>query len=163
MKFSILSKNVSITKISFAFALAVFFLLPVSAFALLDLNGGFQNPDPGDQGFPDPGGGGPLDVSCGATPRTVTTGSTVQWFSFVSGGTGTYTYSWSGTDGLSSSVSNVYKTYTTAGTKTGQVTVYSGGQSATATCGTVQVSAPASTPTVSLSANPTSIASGGSS
>ncbi|XKT74229.1 MAG: hypothetical protein ACJKTH_02655 [Patescibacteria group bacterium UBA2163] len=139
-------------------------LFPIGVDAFLDFNGGgFFNPDPGDQGFPNPGGGGPLSISCGATPRTISSGGSVNWFSSVSGGTGSYTYSWSGTNGLSGNASNVFKTYSTVGTKTAQVTVYSGGQTASDTCGTVQVSAPTPSPTVSLSANPTSIAAGNTS
>lgn len=89
-------------------------------------------------------------------------GSVTPYTCVRSGGSGaTYTYSWSGTDGLTGSTQNVSKAYSTLGTKTGQVTVSaSTGGSAIATC-SVQVAGQA--PTASLSANPTSIVRGSSS
>lgn len=85
----------------------------------------------------------------------------------------TYTYSWSGTDGLSGTSKQVTKSYSTVGTKQGTVSVQgSDGRTGTATCEAV-ISAPADltagsiTPTsatagvpISLSATATNIGSG---
>jgi len=73
-----------------------------------------------------------LVVSCSASPNPVFTGQLVTFASSASGGTGSYTYSWSGScTGSSSSCSN---TFSTSGTKTGTVTVISGNQTASANC-----------------------------
>ena len=64
-------------------------------------------------------------------------GSVTPYTCTASTGAVTYTYSWSGTDGLSGSAQSVNKTYGTSGQKTGTVTVTSSaGGSATATCST---------------------------
>lgn len=103
----------------------------------------------------------PLSVSCSVTPSVITVGSSATWSASVSGGT-TYTYSWSGTDGLSGTASTVAKQYTTAGTKSGQVAVTSGNQSVTNSCSnTLTVNIPS--PTAQLSATPTTIDAGSSS
>ena len=73
----------------------------------------------------------PLDSSCSASPTPppdINTSTAVTWSASASGGTGTYEYSWTGTD-LSvarNSSSSTVKYYSTAGTKTATVTVYSG-------------------------------------
>ena len=100
-----------------------------------------------------------LQVSCTPSPTSATTGQSVTWTATPTGGTGTYTYVWSGTNNLSGTTRTVQKTYTTTGTKSGSVTVTSGGVSKTSSCSsTVAVSDP--TPTASLSANPSSILKG---
>jgi hypothetical protein len=66
---------------------------------------------------------------------SVQAGTSVQWAATASGGYGSYTYSWSGTDGLYGSGSTAYMAYYNPGTKTASVTVYSGGQSITVNCG----------------------------
>lgn len=68
---------------------------------------------------------GPLSTSCSASPASVYTGETVTWSSSTSGGNGSYTYSWSGTDGLSGVAASIAKIYSTVGTKTASVTVTS--------------------------------------
>ncbi len=73
-----------------------------------------------------------LNLGVFASPSVITAGESTTWSSSVNGGTGTYTYSWSGTDGLNGSSSAVVKTYTTAGTKIGMVTVTSGDQTKSA-------------------------------
>ncbi len=70
----------------------------------------------------------PLSTTCSVSPATANTGQSVTWTAVPSGGTGSYTYSWSGTDSLSGSAISVAKTYSTTGTKTGAVTVTSGTQ-----------------------------------
>lgn len=72
----------------------------------------------------------PLTVSCSSSIAA----TTINWNSTVSGGTGSLRYSWTGTDGLSSTSSSVSKEYTTCGTKSATVTVTSGSESKQATC-----------------------------
>ncbi|MDB5238995.1 MAG: hypothetical protein JWO00_330 [Candidatus Parcubacteria bacterium] len=81
-----------------------------------------------------------LGVSCYAANSSVSTGQSVQWNAYASGGTGSYSYSWSGTDGLYGSGSTAYMTYYNPGYKTATVSVYSGGQTVTVSCsGSVNV------------------------
>lgn len=75
-----------------------------------------------------------LSASCSVI---TTSADTAVWTAISSGGTGSVTYSWSGTDGLTNSTSVVTKTYATSGIKTGTVTVISGGSSSSATCSIV--------------------------
>lgn len=85
-----------------------------------------------------------LAGSCAVFPTSATTGASVTWSATASGGTGAYAYSWGGTDSLSGSSASVSKAYTTAGTKTGNVTITSGSQSITPSCSnSVTVTAPA--------------------
>jgi hypothetical protein len=79
----------------------------------------------------------PLTVICSGAPSPVAPGTMVTWSSIVSGGTATKTYSWSGTDGLTGTSASTTKTYGTAGSKIGTVSVNSGNQNQTAVC-TVQ-------------------------
>ncbi len=72
-----------------------------------------------------------LAATCTVSPSTTTTGQNVTWTANATGGTGTYTYSWSGDDGLSGTSQSVTKSYSSYGTKHGQVTVTSGGSSVT--------------------------------
>ena len=113
----------------------------------------------------------PITASCTGSPSTVTTGQAVTWSSQVSGGTGSYSYSWTGTDGLSGSTASVQKAYSTSGTKNASLTVTSGGQQATVQCTAsnsggghgpgIVVTDPA--PTATFTASPREIASGDSS
>lgn len=87
----------------------------------------------------------PITVaSCQANSSAALVGEAVTWsVTGVSGGTGAYTYSWSGTDELSGSTSSVTKTYTQPGTKTAVVTVSSGTAAAvTKECSSLQVTQP---------------------
>jgi peptidoglycan hydrolase-like protein with peptidoglycan-binding domain len=70
--------------------------------------------------LPDPN---ELNISCNVSDESILVGETVTWSSTVSGGTGSYTYVWSGTDSLAGSANSVAKTYTTAGTKSATVTI----------------------------------------
>ena len=42
----------------------------------------------------------PLTVSCSANTASGNTGSAVTWSAYASGGNGSYTYSWTGSDGI---------------------------------------------------------------
>lgn len=81
----------------------------------------------------------PVSVICRANTNYVNTGVSVSWSAYPSGGNGSYSYSWSGTDGLYGSSQTAYRSYTTPGTKYATVTVYSNGQSITQSCGSMNV------------------------
>lgn len=66
-----------------------------------------------------------LDIGCYADPVTATPNQPVTWNVEVTGGVGPYSYSWTGTDGLSGSAASVIKYYSAAGTKNAVVTVTS--------------------------------------
>lgn len=73
-----------------------------------------------------------LVANCSASPESAGFGQTVTFTASASGGTGSYTYSWFG-DCIGSQ-STCSQSYTTEGVKTAYLTVYSGGQSASASC-----------------------------
>jgi len=75
----------------------------------------------------------PLSVTCSANPSSVNYGQTVNYSASVSGGTGGYSYNWSGPN-LSSYGQTASATYYTTGQQYATVTVTSGGQSGSATC-----------------------------
>jgi len=81
----------------------------------------------------------PLQISCQPNAYSAQVNTTVGWSASGSGGNGVYTYSWTGSDGLSGSANSILYTYTTAGTKTASITVTSNGQSMTANCGSVNI------------------------
>ena len=75
-----------------------------------------------------------LYVSCYSQPITTNTGSSVTWLSNVSGGTGSYNYSWTGSNGFMGGASSVSTVYYNPGTYNAYLTVTSGGQSQSANC-----------------------------
>lgn len=75
-----------------------------------------------------------LSVSCDADDSTVDVDENVHWSASVSGGNGSYSYDWDGTDGLNGSGQNVTWSYDDNGTKTAIVTVTSNGQTAVDSC-----------------------------
>ena len=106
----------------------------------------------------------PLSASCSASPTSITAGQSSVWTAVPTGGTGSYSYNWSGTDsltGLTPLSQSVSKTYSIAGTKTGNVTIISGTQSITQACSnSVTVTASIPPLSASCSASPTSITTG---
>jgi hypothetical protein len=72
-----------------------------------------------------------LTGSC-PTSGTYDEGDTVTWIADASGGTGSYTYSWSGD--VSGSSRTEQKTYNSSGTKNSTVTITSGSESITRSC-----------------------------
>ncbi len=86
-----------------------------------------------------------LTVSCYSSYTIGNIGDSISWSSSVSGGTGSYLYSWSGADGLSGVGPTASITYTKGGSKTAAVTVVSGTQTVTKTCGSVVIYTPQST------------------
>lgn len=75
-----------------------------------------------------------LTASCNASPSSVEVDSYINWSASVSGGTGAYTYAWTGTDGLYGNSSVVSRYYSNTGTKYGYLTVTSGGQTVNTSC-----------------------------
>ncbi|MBI2635472.1 MAG: hypothetical protein HYW79_02915, partial [Parcubacteria group bacterium] len=104
---------------------------------------------------------GPLNIdSCSASPSSVGAGDEVLWSATVSGGTGQYAFSWSGSEPLEGRNTNpALVTYSAAGTKSGSLTVTSGSETANRGCGTVSVVAGI----VSFTASPLNIVPGQSS
>lgn len=86
--------------------------------------------------------GGPLEVSCSANPNPQSVNASVIWHANVSGDQGPYTYSWSGSEGLSGSASSVSKSYATTGTKTASVTVTGATQAVGVACTALEVENP---------------------
>ncbi len=84
----------------------------------------------------------PISVSCSADRSNVNVGDSVRFISTVSGGNGNYSYTWSGTDGLSGSSGSVSKTYSSSGTKNATITVSSSGSVRSANCSTNVVQNP---------------------
>ncbi len=82
----------------------------------------------------------PLSVTCSATVYNNNyANSAVTWYAYPSGGNGSYSYSWSGTDGLYGSSQSVYYAYSNPGVKYATVTIYSNGQSMTQSCSSINV------------------------
>jgi uncharacterized repeat protein (TIGR01451 family) len=99
-----------------------------------------------------------LNVSCSASPVSAEINQPVTFISVVSGGTGSYNYTWTGA--CTGSASNCTKSFSSAGVYTANVTVTSGSQSRSASC-PVNITAtppppppPPATLNVSCSASP---------
>ena len=103
-----------------------------------------------------------LSISCSAIPGSIQTGQSTTFTPTVSGGTGSYTYSWTGE--CTGTSRNCSKSFSTPGTYTASLTVKSSCRTATTNCSVV-VTQPAPTPdlAVTCSANPGSIQTGQSS
>lgn len=86
-----------------------------------------------------------LTAVCWAPQTSYVAGTQVKWQATVSGGS-TYTYTWSGTDGLIGATNPIYKTYTATGTKTANLTVTSGGQTKNTSCSVAITAAPPISP-----------------
>jgi hypothetical protein len=94
-----------------------------------------------------------LSVSCSVSQTSLTAGQTAVWTAQVSGGTGSYSFSWSGSESLSGNTQSVTKSYSSAGTKNAQVNVVSGSQSVNQSCSnSVSVIKPAPAP-ITISGN----------
>ena len=66
-----------------------------------------------------------LDIACYTDPATINANQPVTWTAEVTGGVAPYTYSWTGSDGLTGTSANLVKTYSTSGEKNAIVTVTS--------------------------------------
>lgn len=101
-----------------------------------------------------------ISASCSASPSSTGTNQNVTWTASASGGNGSFTYSWSGSSPLSGTGNPRIVSYSSTGTKTGSVTVTSGTSNTTVSCSnSVNVTTP---PTVSLTADQSPVATGGS-
>jgi hypothetical protein len=84
---------------------------------------------------------GPLRVdSCRSSVSSARAGELVDWTGQVSGGTGAYSFSWSGDiplEGVAANPASV--AYRTTGTKSGSLIVTSGDETASRACGTVNI------------------------
>ena len=79
---------------------------------------------------------GALVVSCSSDPSVAFANQPVTWTAQVVNGLSPYTYSWTGSDGLTGTQSSVLNYYSTLGQKNAVVTVTSSdGLSGTITCG----------------------------
>jgi hypothetical protein len=87
----------------------------------------------------------PLQVICTASPNPANVGQTVVFSANVSGGSGVYSYSWSGAcSGFSSTCS---RSFSSPGTYTATLVVTSGSQTQSATC-SVTINHPVRPPVV---------------
>lgn len=93
---------------------------------LVVLGGSGSNPTPTNN----------LSVNCTINPSVTYVNQNVVLSANATGGNGNYTYSWTGTDGLSSTGQSFTGMFSYAGIKTATVTVYSNGQTASASCTT---------------------------
>jgi hypothetical protein len=85
----------------------------------------------------------PIIATCAATPAAVYTGDAVTWAAIATGGNGSYTYAWTGTDGITGTSNPLSVTYSLAGNKTAQLTIQSGIKNIVVSCSnTVVVSEP---------------------
>lgn len=78
-------------------------------------------------------------ATCAPMQLTGAVGQPVVWFSSVTGGDGTYVYSWSGTENLAGNAGTVQKTYGAGGEKFAALSVTSAGKTVTVSCGTMQI------------------------
>ncbi len=75
-----------------------------------------------------------LEASCVISPNSVNVGDSVTMSASASGGSGSYQYYWSGSDGISGSSQVITGRFTSYGNKTVSLTVTSGSQTVTRTC-----------------------------
>ena len=76
----------------------------------------------------------PLYVSCSVNNTFAPVETNVVWNAYASGGNGSYTYRWNGTDYINGYGNSLNAVYHSSGTKTASVTVYSGNQTITQIC-----------------------------
>ena len=92
-----------------------------------------------------------LDIGCFSDPSVINTNQPATWSTEVSGGTAPYTYSWTGSDGLTGSQSSITKYYSTAGEKSAVVTITSAdGKTGSRACSNTLTVRSASTPSSSV-------------
>ncbi len=78
---------------------------------------------------------GGLDAACFADPTTARVNQPVSWKAEATGGYAPYTYSWTGSDGLTGSDNGILKYYSSTGDKSAVVTIKSAdGRTATVAC-----------------------------
>jgi hypothetical protein len=77
-----------------------------------------------------------LSVYCNASQSSLDVDENMTWRAYASGGDGSYYYDWSGSESLNGNSRNITWSYDSTGTKRATVTVWSNGQTATASCTT---------------------------
>ena len=80
-----------------------------------------------------------LSASCSPSLLNANINQTVTWLSSVTGGSGSYLYTWNGTDGLSGNTSALSANYSSNGEKFATVTVTSGNRMITVSCGSTRI------------------------
>jgi hypothetical protein len=83
----------------------------------------------------------PISVACSANTNFAPVGAQVVWTARASGGTGSYNYSWAGTQGLYGSGPQTAIVYNVPGRMIASVTVTSGGRSTQVYCSELTVGA----------------------
>lgn len=97
-------------------------------------------PAPAPRPIPQPPHTSPLQVSCYPMPLSSYKGDSVSWVANAYGGSDNYSYTWSGTDGLTGAGSAITKVYYNPGYKNATVVVRSGNQTISKNCdGSVNV------------------------
>lgn len=76
----------------------------------------------------------PLEGSCSVNEDQILQEGSVTWSVSATDGSGSYTYAWSGDDGLSGSSTNVDKTYNNPGVFNAEVTISDGTEEITVEC-----------------------------
>jgi tripartite-type tricarboxylate transporter receptor subunit TctC len=102
-----------------------------------DCNGGVTIGSQNDNNYYSNNNNGNFEIACFADADRVRVGVPVTWGVEAVGGNGDYSYSWTGSEGLSGSQRSAVTSYGSTGTKNATVTVTSGGRSATKLCGNV--------------------------
>ncbi len=92
-----------------------------------------------------------LTANCTVSKNTLAINEKATFTASAQGGTGSYTYAWSGSDNLSGSHKSVEKSFATSGDKTATVVITSGDKSISRTC-SVHVEKPV-TPALGASCN----------
>jgi hypothetical protein len=76
-------------------------------------------------------------ASCAASPSNAVTGQNITWTAYTNTSNQPSGYSWSGTDGLSGSGNSVIKSYSSTGTKSGNITLSYGSRTFSGSCSAV--------------------------
>jgi len=103
-----------------------------------------------------------LEGSCTASPTSVATGQNVTWSVSAAGGTGSYTYNWTGADTNGQTARSFTKTYSTTGTKTAVATITSGTQTMNVSCSTNVTTTPVNDLAVTCRVSDTTVDEGDS-
>lgn len=88
---------------------------------------------------------GPISVICSPSVNFAQVGEYVTWTASVTGGSGYYTYSWTGSDHIYGGDSYTNVRYNATGPKFANVTVRSNGRVVTQSCGYVNIGIPTNT------------------
>ncbi len=104
--------------------------------------------------------GGELGGSCSANGSSFARNEEVEWAAYPVGGSGSYSYTWSGDEGLTGSTRSVLHAYGSTGNKEARVTIRSGSASVEIECEAPVNITNELTPSVTLTADPRDITRG---